>query len=99
MAMFEEFKNIKKQEWAVILLMFLLSKTLVIGAALAGYYLVDPQLSQRWQVVENPFLNLFAQYDSVSYLDITKNNYNPEFRGIGNYNHYPLYPLLVKIFS
>jgi len=91
---FKEIKELSKKEWILILSLFILSELLILTSAGIGSF-VPSSIGQRHNVVQNSFLNLFAQYDSESYLDIAKNGYNANYKEIGNYNHYPVYPLLV----
>lgn len=54
----------------------------------------------NWRYNTNSSLDGFAQFDTLAYLDIVENGYNSNFaNGNGNYGFYPLYPLLIKIFS
>lgn len=50
-------------------------------------------------VVDNTFLNTWAQYDAIAYLDIAENGYNSNFMSSGNYQWWPLLPMLIKLFS
>src|SRR3989344_9569893 len=78
---------------------FSLSKILVLVVGILATLLIPSAVTHRQAVTENWFLNAWAQYDARAYLDIAQNGYNPQFPGGGNYAWYPLYPLLVKIFS
>ncbi|MFA4820544.1 MAG: glycosyltransferase family 39 protein, partial [Candidatus Aenigmatarchaeota archaeon] len=53
------------------------------------------------KVTDNIFLNPFAQYDATAYLYIAEYGYTADFGSYrtGNYHWYPLYPLLIRVFS
>ena len=89
----------KKDAVIRILIYFLIAKIIIIGAGLIGGMIPEAYSFQN-TFLENDFLNLFAQYDGSGYLDVAKNGYNDVFyEGNGNYHWYPLYPILIKIFS
>jgi len=89
----------KKDAVIRILIYFLIAKIIIIGAGLIGGMIPETYSSQN-TFLEDDFLNLFAQYDGSGYLDVAKNGYNDVFyEGNGNYHWYPLYPILIKIFS
>lgn len=78
---------------------FSLSKIIIIIVGILATLLIPAAVTHRQAVTENWFLNAWAQYDARAYLDIAQNGYNAQFPGGGNYAWYPLYPLLIKIFS
>lgn len=86
-----------------VIIIFLIMKALVILIAVGTQFFVPSELTHTQRVTDNLFLNPFAQYDSTAYLDIAQNGYNAEFGEgvykVGNYHWYPLYPLLIRIFS
>lgn len=89
----------KDKNFLLVFYVFLALKILVIGLAV-GSLLIPQELTTKKHHLDDTFLNLFAQYDSSSYLDIAKNGYNEEFsNGVGNYSYFPLYPALIKLFS
>lgn len=51
------------------------------------------------QLHSNSFLNGWTQYDASAYLDIAKNGYNDGFMDIGNYQWWPLLPMLISFLS
>ena len=82
-----------------VIILFFIYLLLVVSAALIGGF-IPAEYVNPVPYTDNWFLNLFAQYDSLAYLDIVENGYNSEFEdGAGNYAWYPLYPLLIKLFS
>ncbi len=78
---------------------FSASKALILIVGILATLFVPVELTHRQTAVDNWFLNAWAQYDARAYLDIAENGYNAEFPSGGNYAWYPLYPLLIKIFS
>lgn len=50
-------------------------------------------------ISSNTFLNAWMQYDAAAYYDIAINGYNSDFMSFGNYQWWPLLPLLMKLFS
>ena len=78
---------------------FSLSKIIILVIGILATLLIPAAVTHRQIVTENWFLNAWAQYDARAYLDIAQNGYNAQFPGGGNYAWYPLYPLLIKIFS
>ncbi len=93
-------KIFKDTELKKILAIFIAIKITIIIIGLAAHLLIPAEYTQRQKITDNIFLNPWAQYDGRAYLDIAKNGYNSEFlNGASNYGWYPLYPLLIRIFS
>lgn len=87
------------RNFRTVLAIFLVAKILVFVAGYAAYFYISPELSSRKMVVDNPLLNPWAQFDGRAYLDIAKNGYNYNFNNLGNFGWFPIYPLLIKVFS
>jgi len=82
-----------------VVYLFLLIKIIIFTIGVSSQF-IPIELTHRQIRSDNIFLNPWAQYDAGAYLDIAKNGYNSEYNnGIGNYAWYPLYPLLIRIFS
>ncbi len=77
-----------------VLILLLISKILIFGFGTFAqiYYPKD----RPYHVVDNWFLNGWAQYDGKAYLSIVTDGYNRDFNGSGNTAWFPLYPLLIK---
>ena len=78
---------------------FSASKALIIIVGILATLLIPIELTHRQPVLDNWFLNAWAQYDAKAYLDIAENGYDAEFPSGGNYAWYPLYPLLIRLLS
>lgn len=77
-----------------VLVLLLISKILIFGfGTLAQIYYPN---DRPYHVVDNWFLNGWAQYDGKAYLSIVTDGYNTEFNGSGNTAWFPLYPMLIK---
>lgn len=87
----------RKNELKKIIYIFLIYKILIISVAYTSYLI--PEEFTRRKHSDLPILDPFAQLDARAYLDIAKNGYNAEFNGTSNYGWYPLYPLLIRLFS
>ncbi len=87
----------KKKELKRLVYIFLLYKIIIISIAYTSYAIIPEEASRRKH--SDPLLDPFAQLDARAYLDIAKNGYNAEFNDTSNYGWYPLYPLLVRLFS
>jgi Gpi18-like mannosyltransferase len=82
-----------------ILLIFIgLKIALTVTGMLAQAY-IPADLTWRQQISDNQVLSPWAQYDSLVYLDVAKNGYSADYAGSGNYGWFPLFPLLIRIFS
>ncbi len=82
-----------------VLLLFIIVKIVVFSAGVLGQ-LIPEEITHRQHRSDSPLLNPWAQHDAGAYIDIAKNGYNSEFNeGTGNYSWYPLYPLLIRLFS
>ncbi len=93
-------KTFKDPELKKILAIFIAIKVFILIIGLAAHMLIPVEYTQRQKITDNVFLNPWAQYDGRAYLDIAKNGYSSEFlNGASNYGWYPLYPLLIRIFS
>ncbi len=77
-----------------VLILLLISKILIFGFGTFAqvYYPKD----RPYYVVDNWFLNGWAQYDGKAYLSIVTDGYNRNFNGSGNTAWFPLYPMLIK---
>ncbi|MBI4174029.1 MAG: glycosyltransferase family 39 protein [Candidatus Aenigmarchaeota archaeon] len=90
----------KDGDFRKVVCLFIIAKIFVIAIAVSIQFIVPAEITHTQKISDNVFLNPFAQYDSTAYLDIAKNGYNGQFAdGVGNYHWYPLYPLLIRIFS
>src|SRR3989338_592810 len=90
----------QEKDFRKVIYLFILTKIFVIAIAVSVQFFVPADITHTQKISDNVFLNPFAQYDSTAYLDIAKNGYNGEFaNGVGNYHWYPLYPLLIRVFS
>ncbi len=93
-------KVFRDPELKRILVIFLILKVVIISIGLAAHVLIPAEYAKRQAVTDNVLLNPWAQYDGQAYLDIARNGYNSQFlNGASNYGWYPLYPLLIRIFS
>src|SRR3989338_6884277 len=93
-------KVFRDPELKRILVIFLILKIVIISVGLAAHVLIPAEYAKRQAVTDNVLLNPWAQYDGQAYLDIARNGYNSQFlNGASNYGWYPLYPLLIRIFS
>ena len=92
---------IKDKDFRKIVIIFIICKIFVVSIAVGTQFFVPATLVHTEKVTNNIFLNPFAQYDATAYLDIAENGYRENFSvyKIGNYQWYPLYPLLIKTFS
>src|SRR3989338_3306300 len=90
--------KIKKKDLKKIITIFVIYKVLIISVAYLSYVIIPEDITRR-RHSDLSFLDPFAQLDARAYLDIAKNGYNEEFNGTSNYGWYPLYPLLIRIFS
>ncbi len=88
--------KITKKDAKKIIGIFIIYKILIISVAYASW-LVPEEITRRKH--SDSLFDPFAQLDARAYLDIAKNGYNAEFNGTSNYGWYPLYPLLIRIFS
>ncbi len=104
----KQFSKIKKRKnWIFndpvfrnIIIVLLLSRLLIFFVAAAGANAFPEGPAYNYNISKSLFLNSWAQYDSAAYIDIAKNGYNREYmNGAGNYNWFPFYPLLIKVFS
>ncbi len=101
--MFDNLKEIlhnlsRDKTFHKIVIIFIISKVIILSGGFAGSFL--PDVTHRIHVVDNEFLNGWAQYDASGYLDVAENGYNAQFHNnSGNYSLYPFLPLLIKIFS
>ncbi len=90
----------KEKEFRKVIYLFIIAKIFVIAIAVSIQFIVPEEITHTQKISGSWFLNPFAQYDSTAYLDIAKNGYNSQFAdGTGNYHWYPLYPLLIRVFS
>ena len=89
--------EIKKNDVKKIIGIFIIYKILIISVAYSAW-LIPEELTIR-KHSDVALLDPFAQLDARAYLDIAKNGYNAEFNETSNYGWYPLYPLLILIFS
>lgn len=95
-----KFKILEDKDFKKIIVAFIIIKIIVISTGFIAYNLVPEDQATRQILSDNIFLNPWAQYDTNAYFDIAKNGYNSQFmNGVSNYGWYPLYPLLIKIFS
>lgn len=86
----------KDKTFRKVLIIFIISKVIVLSAAYAAQFLPDVQ--HRKIRTDNIYLNGWAQYDAGGYLDIAENGYRLDYNnGMGNYSLYPFYPLLIKV--
>lgn len=88
-----------RHELKKIITLFLIYKVLILTVGTAAHVFVPDDIARRKAESPNPLLNAFAQLDARAYLDIAKNGYNTHFNGTSNYGWYPLYPLLIWLFS
>jgi len=89
--------KIKKNDVKKIIGIFIIYKILIISVAYSAWLIPEDLTIRKHSDVA--LLDPFAQLDARAYLDIAKNGYNIEFNGTSNYGWYPLYPLLILIFS
>ena len=89
----------QNRNFRIVITVFLAAKILALATGYTAYFSIDPSVSSRMYVTDSPYLNPWAQFDGRAYLDIAKNGYNDEFNNAGNYGWFPLYPLMIKIFS
>lgn len=83
-----------------ILILFIALKILILFVGISSQIFIPSEYTKRQMVTSNILLNPWAQYDAQAYLDIAKNGYRMEFAdNLSNYGWYPLYPLLIKLFS
>ncbi len=87
----------RKNEIRKVVYIFLIYKILIISIAYAAYLIPEEFTNRKHS--DTTLLDPFAQLDARAYLDIAKNGYNAEFNGTTNYGWYPLYPLLIRMFS
>ena len=90
---------LKDEAFKKIVLIFLVSKIIILAAGYGGYFLIPAETTSRQYITDNPLTNPWAQFDGNAYLDIAKNGYNPDFIGLGNYGWFPLYPLMIRALS
>ena len=90
--------KITKKDALKIIAVFIVYKIIVISIAYMSYAIIPEELTRR-KHSDTPLLDPFAQLDARAYLDIAKNGYNAEFNGTSNYGWYPLYPMLIMVFS
>ncbi len=89
----------KDREFRKILALFLVMKIVVIAAGIFSQTL-PVEITNRQARSDNILINPWAQYDAAAYVDIAENGYNKDFMdGRGNYAWFPLYPLLIRLFS
>lgn len=94
------FDILKAKEFQKIILIFLIIKIIIIATGFAAYNFIPEEYAKRQRITDSDLLNPWAQYDGNAYLDIAKNGYNSDFLdGTSNYGWYPLYPVLIKLFS
>jgi len=87
-------KTFKKIFWLYIII-----KLIILIATLIGMQIPEEHSAVK-KYLSNDFLNAHAQFDASAYLDIAINGYNQEYNnGNGNYSYFPLFPILIKIFS
>lgn len=78
---------------------FLAVKIILILVA-AGAQAIPQEYTNRQHRTDNALVNAWAQYDAAAYVDIAMHGYNQAFaEGRGNYGWFPLYPLLILLFS
>ena len=90
--------KISKRDLKKIITVFVIYKILIISIAYGSYAFIPEDLTRR-KHSDFTLLDPFAQLDARAYLDIAKNGYNAEFNATNNYGWYPLYPLLIRVFS
>lgn len=88
----------KDKEFMKIIKLFFIVKIVIISAGVFSQTIPDEITSRQERA--GFLINAWAQYDAAAYVDIAENGYNKDFMGgRGNYAWYPLYPLLIRIFS
>ena len=72
----------------------IVSRIFIFFVAQIGEPLVPENFGSHW-LIDIPYLHLFAKWDSIWYLNIARTGYlNPD-----HFAFFPLYPLLMKIFT
>ncbi len=87
--------------WQFVLLIFLSSRVLVsVAAVLAQLWLPMPNSGEFYRIHPDfPLLDAVARWDSGFYLEIAKYGYAFSLNEISNVAFFPLYPLLLAIFT
>lgn len=90
-------KLFKDKDFQKVVAVFLICKIFVIFVAFGTQFFVSQSMTHTEHVTDNIFLNPFAQYDATAYIDIAEHGYREGFGAynVGNYQWYPLYPLLI----
>lgn len=84
--------------WRAILAPYAASRLAILLVGVLALTFGD--LRQRpWQVSSSPWLDLWARWDSGYYLDIASNGYSYIPGEASNVAFFPLYPLLLRLFT
>lgn len=79
-----------------VAILFLLTRLFIAGS---GYFCITSFLKHKWFGDPQSFLDFFFRWDSGWYYSIVTEGYSYTPGKSSNVAFYPLYPLLVKIFS
>ena len=90
--------NTRNAYWSDVLLPFLLSRLMILvtGVLAISFGSLPPDL---WRVSSRPWLDMWARWDSGFYLQIATEGYSYSSTELSNLAFFPLYPLLIRIFS